>query len=227
MPKIIKKRILKKTHTEEEELKETVEDIREKLKERQRTLVYAIGIFFIAAISIVAFTVYQKTSSTKALELEFEAYKLFHGDNQTSFISPSERYQKALDLFKKSYETKKRPNTLLYMANCNYELGNYDEAIKNLNNLVNKFSDPKMVSLSYYKMALAYSKKGDIDNALASFEKNLNIKNGTLQDIALLEAGKLLELAGKHEDAKSKYRELINKFTKSELLNEAKMRLGE
>lgn len=227
MPKIIKKRIVKKAHTEEEELKETVEDIREKLKERQRTLVYAIGIFFIAVISIVAFIVYQKTSSTKALELEFEAYKLFHGDDQTSFIAPSERYQKALDLFKKSYETKKKPATLLYMANSNYEIGNYDEAIKNLNTLVNKFSEPKIVSLSYYKMAMAYLKKGDTDNALASLNAILSIKNGTLQDIALLEAGKILELTGKSEEAKSKYRELMDKFPKSELLNEAKMRLGE
>lgn len=227
MPKIIKKRIEKKTHPGEEELKETVEDIRGKLKERQRTLVYGAVIFFIAVISIVTFTVYQKTSSTKALELELEAYKLFYGDYQISLILPSERYQKALDLFKKSYEIKKKPNTLLYMANCNYELGNYDETIKNLNNLVNKFSDPKIVSLAYYKMAMAYSKKGDMDNAIATLKTILGIKNGALQDLALLEAGKLLEFTGKIEDAKSKYRELIAKFPKSELLNEAKMRLGE
>jgi tetratricopeptide (TPR) repeat protein len=227
MPKAIKRRIEKKVIAAEEDLRETVVDIRQRLKERQRTLVYAVTVFIVLAISIGGFAVYKKTSLNKALETEIEGYRLFHGDYQARIMPPSERYKQALEMFKKSYATRKRPDVLLYIANCQYELGNYDEAIKTLKELNNQFSDTKVISLSYYKMAMSYVKKGDMDNALASLKNILNIKDIPLQDLALLETGKILELSGKTEDAKNKYRELINKFPKSALLNEAKARLGE
>jgi tetratricopeptide (TPR) repeat protein len=226
MPKVIKKRV-RKTLTPEEEIKETVEDIKEKIKTRQRTLAYFIGIFFILITFVIAFIVYNRTSSAKALELQSEGYKLFYGEYLTSLIQPTERYQKALDLFKKSYEKRKRPDTLLYIANCYYELGNYDEAIKSLNLLIEKFSEPKLVSMAYYKIAMAYMKKNDQDKALSILKNISGIKNGSFQDIALFEVGNLLESIGKTEEAKASYRELINKFPKSGLVNEAKKRLGE
>jgi tetratricopeptide (TPR) repeat protein len=227
MPKAIKRRTEKKINTTKEDLKETVVDIRQRLKQRQRTLVYAVAIFVALAISITGFAVYKKTSSNRALELELEGYRLFYGDYRSRLIPLAERYRQALDVFKKSYATRKRPDVLLYIANCQYELGNYDESIKTLKELNSQFSDPKVISLSYYKMAMAYVKKGDMDNALAALKSLLSIKDSALQDMALLETGKMLELSGKAEDAKNKYRELINKFPKSALLNEAKTRLGE
>lgn len=227
MPKPIKKRTEKKIVTTEEDLRETVVDIRQRLKERQRTMVYALTAFIVLALSIGGFAVYKKTSSNRALELELEGYRLFYGDYQARLIPPVERYKQAVELFKKSYAAKKRPDVLLYIANCQYELGNYDESIKTLKGFNNQFSDPKVISLSYYKMAMAYVKKGDMDNALASLKNILNIKDIPLQDLALLETGKILELSGKTDDAKNKYRELINKFPKSVLVNEARARLEE
>lgn len=227
MPKAIKRRTEKKVIDAEEDLRETVVDIRQRLKERQRTLVYAVTVFIVLALSIGGFAVYKKTSSNKALEFDLDGYRLFHGDYQASLIPPAERYKQALEMFKKSYATRKKPDVLLYIANCQYELGNYDEAINTLKELNTQFSDPKIISLSYYKMAMSYVKKGDMDNALTSLKNILNIKDIPLQDLALLETGKILELSGKTEDAKNKYRELINKFPKSALLNEAKTRLAE
>lgn len=226
MPKIIKKRV-KKTTTPEEEIKETVEDIKEKIKTRQRTLAYFIGIFFILITLVILFIVYNRTSLSKALEFKAEGYKLFYGEYMASLIPQTERYQKALDLFKKSYEKKKRPDTLLYIANCYYELGNYDEAIKSLNLLIEKFSEPKLVSMAYYKLAMAYLKKNDPDKAISMLKNIPSIKNGSFQDIALFEIGSLLESIGRTDEAKASYRELINKFPKSGLINEAKKRLGE
>lgn len=227
MTKAIKKRSEKRVGTTEEELRETVVDIRQKLKERQRTLVYAVAIFVALAISITGFAVYKKTSSGKALEMEMEGYKLFYGDYQARVIPHDERIKKALEMFKKSYAAGKRPDALLYTANCQYELGNYDEAVKTLKDLNNQFSDPKIISLSYYKLAMAYEKKGDMNNAIAALKNLLSIKDSPLQDMALMETGKILELTGKNEEAINKYRELINKFPKSALVSEARARLGE
>lgn len=227
MPKAIKKRSEKKISTTDEDIRETVVDIKQRLKERQRTLVYAVTVFVVLTLSVLVFTVYKKTSSGRALELELEGYKLFYGDYQAQLMPPAERYQKALEMFKKSYSSKERPDVLLYIANCHYALGNYDEAVKTLRELNTQFSDPKITSLSYYKMAMAYVKKGDTDNALTALKSLLSIKDSALQDMALLESGKILELSGKTEDAKNKYKELLNRFPKSALLNEAKTRLGE
>ena len=116
---------------------------------------------------------------------------------------------------------------LLYIANCHYELGGYDEAIKTLKELTNRFPDSGIASIAYYKTATAYVKKGDTDNALNALKQIVSVKDSALQDMALLETGKILELSGKTEDAMNKYKELINKFPKSALINEAKARMGE
>lgn len=52
MPKAIKKRTEKKIH-KEGDISETVVDIREKLKERQRTLVYSLLVFGVDRKSVV------------------------------------------------------------------------------------------------------------------------------------------------------------------------------
>lgn len=223
MPKAIKKKVEKKVHRGED-LKETVIDIKERLRQKQRTLVYALAGFLVAVIATVAVTVHLKTSKGKASELEFEGYKLYYSDDPG--MPSFERHQKALEMFKKSYAAKKTPQALFYTANCYYELGSYDDAVKTLNELNNQFSDPHINSLAYYKMAMAYLKKGETDNAINALKSLYSIKGATLGDMALLEWGKILNAQGKTEEAKEKYKELINKFPKSALLEEAKKRAG-
>lgn len=226
MAKVIKKRPDKKTHAEGD-IKDTVKDIKERIGKRQQTFVYMLIGFLFVVTSVAAFFIYTKTTLNTALELESEAYNLYYGDYLKQPISDDERYRKALDLFKKSYAAKKRAHVLLYIANCQYELGNYDEAIKTLTDLNNQFSEPQIISLSYYKMAMAYMRKGEKDSALNALKNIYTIKGSTINDVALLESGRILESMGKTEEAKERYRDLINKFPKSALLDEAKKRLGD
>lgn len=227
MPKVIKKRIEKKPE-HEGDIRETVEDIRERLKERQKTLVYALLIFGVLVITIGGFFIYSKVNTSKALELQYEGYRLFYGDTQAAqFMTPADRYKNALEKFKQSYAAKKNPVVLLYIANSHYELGNYDEAIKSLKDLTSRYSDPKIVPLAYYKLAMAYIKKGDMNSALNTLNNLASIKDSPLQDMALFESGKLLEAMGKPDEAKAKYKELVSKFPKSALADQAKAKLGE
>lgn len=189
MPKLIKKRVDRKIQKSEEG---TVTDIRERLKQNQRTMVYSIGAFILIVAVIAGFTIYSKVNTSTALDLEYEGYRIYHGEPQAQAIPVPERYQKALEKFKKSYAAKKRPSVLLYMADCYYDLGNYDETIKLLKEFNNQFPDPHGIPLSYYKMAMAYVKKGDMTNALNSLNSLSNIKDGALHDMALLESGKIL-----------------------------------
>ena len=225
MPKAIKKRISRKTQGDDN-IGEAVADIRKKFQERQSTLVYALIIFGLIVIIVGAFVVYHRASAAKALEMEYEGFKIFSGATATQYASPADRFKDAIEKFKASFAAKKSPTALLNIANCYYELGNLDEAIKTLKELTDQYSDPKITSLAYYKMAMTYIRKGDLNSALNTFGIISSIKDAPLQDMALLESGKTLESMGKTEEAKDKYKELINKFPKSPLADEANWRLG-
>ncbi len=224
MPKTIKKRAAKKPDNEGS-LAESVTDMRKKLKESQRTLVYSFLVCAAVIIAAGSFFFYYRANAAKAAEMQYEGYKIFSGTTTEPYASPQDRFKAALEKFRSSYAEKNNPTVLLYIANCNYELGNFDEAIKTLNELTNRYSDSKITSLAYYKLAMTYIRKGDLNSALNTFNTLSSIKDAPLVDMALFESGKVLESMGKTEEAKNKYKELINKFPKSPLLNAAKARL--
>jgi predicted negative regulator of RcsB-dependent stress response len=218
MPKTIKKRDQRQTR-HEDHIKETVEDIREKIREQQRTLIIACAAFLVVLVAVGGVFIYNKWQGEKAEALQLEAYKAFYTEGQ----APGENYKKALDLYKKSYDAKKKPDVLLYIAYCQHGLGYYDEAIATLKEFIGKFNDPLITPLAYYKLAETYLKKGDQNNALAAFN---SITGGIYQDMALMQAGKILEMQGKTADAAVKYRELVEKFPKSPYAAEVKARSG-
>ncbi len=224
MPKPIKKRVSKKTENEST-IAESVTDIRKKLKERQRTLVFGFIICGLIIISVGSFFIYNRAQSAKAEEMEYEGYKILSGSSTAAYASPQDRFKNALEKFKASYAAKKNPSVLLYIASCCYELGNFDEGFKALSELTSQYSNEKIISLAYYKMAMGYVRKGDMDNALKTFGNLSKIKDAPLQDMALLESGKILESMGKTNEAKGKYKELVTRFPKSPLFNDAKARL--
>jgi len=225
MPKAIKKRISKKTQGDDN-LGEAVADIRKKFQSKQSTLVYALLIFVLIVIIVGAFVVYHRASVAKAEKMEYEGFRIFTGATATQYASPADRFKDALAKFKASFAERKSPTALLNIANCYYELGNLDETLKTLKELTDEYSDPKITSLAYYKTAITYIRKGDLNSAVNTFGIISSIKDAPLQDMALLESGKTLESMGRSEEAKAKYNELINKYPKSPLADEARWRLG-
>ena len=226
MPKIIKKRS-ENFNSSDEGLRDTVEDIRSRIKERQRMLVIGLAVFLVVLISVGAFFIYNKSQGDKAAGLQREAYGLFYNENAAQPAIEGENYKKALALFRESYNLKKKADVLLYIAYCQYELGSYDDTVKTLKDLNGKFTDPRIVPLSYYKMAEAYLKKGDNTNALAALNTLAGLPDGIYRDMALMESGKILASQGKTAEAKEKYKELIAKYPNSALASEAKSGLGE
>ena len=225
MPKAIKRRVSAKTPGDDN-IGETVADIRKKFQERQSTLVYAFIIVGLIVIAVGGFVVYTRAGAAKSVEMEYEGYKIFSGETAAPYATPADRYKAALEKFKASYAAKKSPTALLNIANCWYALGNPDEALKTLKELTDQYTDPKITSLAYYKTAMTYIRKGDLNSALNTFGIITSIKDAPLQDMALFESGKTLEAMGKTDEAKGKYKELINKFPKSPLADEATWRLG-
>jgi TolA-binding protein len=226
MPKEIKKLSERKSLTDRE-IQNTLTDFRERLKRRQKILALSLIAFFVIAATVAGLFLYNRSLTHKAMQLESEGQKLFYGLSQQKAPTADNRYKSALEKFMESYNTKKNPRVLYYMANCHYEMGDYEEAIKILNDLVNQFSDPQIVSLAHYKKAMAFLKKNDTENALNSLRLIVNLKDGIFQDLALLESGKILEATGRGEEAKGFYRQIIEKYPQSVFVSEAKRKVGE
>lgn len=224
MPKVIKKRDTKPGQSDDH-LMDTVDDIRSRIKGQQKTLVIVFVVFIAALIAAGSIFMYTRSQAQKADTFRIEAYQVFNAAASQP-ASAGDNYKKALDLFRKSYDVREKADVLLFMAYCQYGLGNYDEAIASLKLLTSKFSDPGVTPLAYYKLSEVYLKKGDQNNALAALN-SIEGLNGAYKDMALMQIAKIFELQGKAEEAKAKYNELIAKYPTSALAAEAKLKTGQ
>lgn len=228
MPKVIKKRVAKKTEIEtEEQLKERLENLKEKLAERQRNLIKYGTIILILIIAVAGFFIYSRSVSQKAKNLEYQAYRTLYGP-----ILPGENKQdnisKALELFKKSYDTKKSPSSLYYSAICYYKLGKHEDSINALKNFISKYPNNSIYTpLAYQTLASAYISKGDLSEAKKTLNILYNSKYNLFKDLALMLTAFILEKEGKHDEAKKQYEELTKKFPDSPLKSEAVAKISD
>ncbi len=226
MPKAIKKKIVKKTKSEEE-IKTIVKSTRDFISEKRRILLPSVAIVSAIILIVGGIWIYRSTQIKKANALEYDGYKTYYGLYQKQPVDQSTRYQQALDKFKKAYAVRKSPYSLFYMASCYYALGKFEEASKALKELNEIFPDDEsFVPLSYYKMAMISVKKGDKESALKSLETLYNYKTGSFKDLALIESARILETMDKRDESLKKYEELTRNFPNSPFVEEAKAKLG-
>lgn len=227
MPRPIKKKVRKKDIGSEVEIQDTLHDFREKLREKKKT-VFVYSVIAISAVLVFAVIFfYQYTAEQTSRRIETSAYNAYYNLYQQKNMTNQERYQLALDLFQQAYGKRKSPRVLLYIANSYYELGNYDDAMKTLNDFTKKYKTAKdLLPIAYQKIAAIQLIKSDKKAALETLDALY--KSGPLfQDYALIEAGRILENDGKVPEATAKYKELTEKFPGSPFAEEAKAKLGE
>lgn len=227
MPKQIKKRIQKKKVATESDVKDKLTTFMDTLQERQKTLVQYGAVVLVIIIAIISFSIYSFSQRNTAKQLEYEAYIVYYNEYQESPTTEQERYEKALILFEKSYKTKKSPRLLLYIASCYYELGRYDDALNTLNNFTKRYSNEHaLIPLAYVKTAQIYQQKGEMQEALKTYDTLSNFKSNLYKDFALMESGRILEKDGKVEEAKKKFNEITTRFPNSPFSEEAKAKLS-
>jgi predicted negative regulator of RcsB-dependent stress response len=228
MPKAIKKRITKKTSGTEDDVKDKLTAFKDRVKEREKSVLkYGIGILLILIVAI-SFSLYHFTSQKKARNLEYEAYKIYTGTYQAQSMKNEEQYKKALELFQKAYDTKKSFSSLWYIAASYYDLGQYDDALKSLNTITQKYSRKDwLLPLVYQKIATVHIKKGDTDKALQALDTLFKLKSTIYKDYALMEYGRLLAKQGRAEDAKQRFKELATRFPNSPFAEEIKAEISD
>lgn len=226
MPKAIKKKITKPPKTEAD-VKNMFHHASELIRKKQKLLLPAAIILVVSGISIAGFFAYRSIMDKKAAGLEYEAYKIYYNLHQKQPLQKDEQYRTALEKFKKTYDVKKSPFSLFYIAACYYDMGKYDDALKTLKELNEYFpDDERFVPLSYYKMAIISLKKEDRESALKFLDTIYNYKTGSFKDLAIIESARILDAMGKTEESSKKYEELTKNFPNSPFLEEAKARLG-
>ncbi len=226
MPKVIKKRTAKKIKTEEE-IQTIVKSTKGLISKKQRVLLPALIIVSVLILILGGIFIFRTTQSKKANMMEYEAYKTYYNLYQKQPLAEQERYTQALEKFQGAHSIRKSPFSLFYIASCYYGLGRFDEALKTLKELNERFPDNEnFVPLSYYKMAIINLKKGDKEAAIKSLDTLYNYKTGSFKDLALIESAKILEAMDKKEEAIKKYEELTKNFPNSPFVEEAKAKLA-
>lgn len=228
MPKPIKKKAPKKKKASEDEVKEKLSDLRDTLQQRQKDFMKYVSVALIIIVIIGGYMIYSKRAGSKADQLRQEAYTVYHSPERTGQTTPGTKYQRALELFQESYDTRKSPITLLYIAACYDQLGKNNEALETLKNFIKKYSqEEKLLPLAYQKMASVYKKQGKLHEALETFNTISDLRGNIYKDLALMESGKILEQMGKPDEAQKKYQELTTKYPNSPFSEDVRPKLPE
>ncbi|MHB8882892.1 MAG: tetratricopeptide repeat protein [Thermodesulfovibrionales bacterium] len=226
MPKAIKKRL---KHTEvETEVQDRISDIKKLMREKQKAVIMYGAVAGIAVAVVVGLLFYKYTTDEKARQLEYEAYKIYHNEYQTTPLSKQEQFSTAAALFQQAYAKSKSPRLLLYLASCNAALERYPEATTTLDLFFKNHSGDKgLLPLAYRQAAGIQLKTGNKAAALQNLDALYKLSGDLFKDVALIESARILEDDGKKEEAAAKYRELTEKFKDSPFFNEATAKLGE
>ncbi len=215
MPKPIKKRVSKKGVTEKEVL--TFYEICKNYYENNRRFVHLVVGAIVVLTAIVLIVIYSfRSKAEKAHELAYQGYKLYSGLYEEDKNS-KENLKEALEKFQKAYKKEKSAQTLYYIANTYYKLGQYDEALKTLDKLIKEFDDEKeILSMAYIKKATILLKQDKKQTALKVYDELYALKdNPYFKDVALYEASRILESMGQKDEAKKRLEKLVKEFPAS------------
>jgi len=227
MPKIIKKKTVKKKTDQGAEVKSVALHAVESLKKKQKQVVIVVSVIVAVFVLLFVFSMYSSSQYKKAYALEMDANQYYYGDGGDESLSQEDRWKKAMELYQQSVDTKATPTALFYLGNCYFNLGDYENAITQYNVFADKFSGDKgILPLVYQKLASSYFKAGQNEKALDTVGKLGKVNNGIFQDTALVFEARYYETAGESIKSLDTYRKLIAEFPSSAWNAEASAKIS-
>lgn len=227
MPKPIKKKVTKQAMGAEDSVKSYMSVLTEKLEENFRQVVIGAAVVLGIIILVAGFFIYGGSADKRAKAAFYEGYKSYHGLYDAQVLTKFERSERALESFKKSYDIEHTPQTLLYIANAQHDLGKNNEALKSLEDLVNSFPEDSLyISLAFYKAAMVSEKAGNAEEALKYLDRLYALDSDFYKDASLMESARILDGMGKKEEAFKKYETILEQFPGSPFAEEARFRTG-
>jgi tetratricopeptide (TPR) repeat protein len=226
MPKPIKRKIQQKAVGTEDEVLSYLDQLRVTAMERQSQLVkvIAVAVVVIAAVLVMYFV--HAGSVKEARQLHYEGYKAFNGLYSYGTLSETEQAQKAIEYFLQSYGKKKTPQTLFYIANSHFRLGETDKGFETLDTLIREYPDAEVVPLARFRKGSEYLDAGQKEQALEVFDELGVMVGAPMSDMALMESARILEELGREEDAMAKYEAIVNNHPASPYFTVASQKTG-
>ena len=222
MPKIIKKKKQRKPKIDASEFQNIMGTVTERLTGRARTVAIAGGGVLVVSLLIVAIFFYVGFQRRGAERLFYEGYTIYHGMYAASALVPAQRSTQAIEKFRKSYDKKKSPMPLLYIANSHELAGRNKEALEVLDELLSTFpSNDLFVPLAMYKRATLQLGLGQMEDALKTLEALYRLPTPAYADLALVEMARLLADMDRIEESRDAYETIKSKYPDSSFFEEA------
>lgn len=183
-----------------------------------------LDILFYVVIGIVALFMFRNCQVNKENTVKNKLgpaeYKFINGDYEG--VIP------LLNDINKDYpNTKFSGQALYYLGEANYRLGKYDEAVKAFEAGKKKYLPDLMKPLVYMSLGYSYEAQKNYLKAAETFEEALKVfPNHYSRDEVLVNAARSLRLAGKNDEARARYEEILNKYPNSQWIDTAKQNLG-
>jgi tetratricopeptide (TPR) repeat protein len=215
MPKAIKKRAAKPQKTESE-IQSIVDRVKETASGRERhILVSSVAVVAIVVLVLGAFFYWSNVRS-KAARLRYEGYKAYQGLYNPVELPEEERGQRALKKFRESYELQKTPIALMYVAHSHYSIGQYEETVAAVQELIQEFPEARaFLPMAYFKMGMAQARAGREEEALETFKKIYASGPAAFGDLALMESARTLERMERRDEAVALYSALMADYPNS------------
>ncbi|HLL44777.1 MAG TPA: tetratricopeptide repeat protein [Segetibacter sp.] len=157
-----------------------------------------------------------KPKEERAAEAMFKAEEFFRNDSLTLALNGNGQNKGFLNVIK-NFEGTKAANLSHFYAGVIYlRTNDFNNAVKHLKDFS---TDSKQIQMiAYGRLADAYSEQGKKDDAVNNYRKAGNFfpEDETNSSEFLFRAGYLLESMGKNKEAVEVYKEIKEKFPKTE-----------
>jgi tetratricopeptide (TPR) repeat protein len=224
MPITIKKRGGAAKNQQETRIESAAQKVAAFLSAHRKTLKPAAALVVAVALIAAGYLFVQSGRNREASMLLTTAYGYY---NPSGNVAPD--YARALDLYrdiqKKYSGTASAATAQYYIGNCLAGIGKTDEALKEYQYFVKKYSGEKLLlGFVYQRMGYAYAALGNRDEAVKAFERS---ESAGGPGLATVELARMYEREGKTEESLKKYRTVLEKLQGTQWAAEAtaKMRV--
>ena len=209
MPKIKKKGSASKKQPEPE-IWTIAHKVSTFVADNRKTVTIIISTLAAVLILAAGYAFMRYLQEQKAGGLVASAYEFYA---PTKGTNPD--YAKALDLFRevqnKYSSTMSGAIAQYYVGNCLVNLGRTDEALKEYEAFVKKYSGDKfLLGLVYQRLGYAYEAVGRRDDAVKAFEQSETLIG---PGVSTVELARLYETAGNIAEAQKKYKVIAEKLS--------------
>lgn len=183
----------------------------------QRPIIAAgIAIILIAGGYLAYKKLYKEPAEEKAVDAMFKAEEYFRNDSLRLALNGDGQNKGFLNIIKNNGGTKAANLAHFYAGVCYLKLNDYNNAVKYLKDF--KTGAAQIQMLAYGRLADAYSEQGKKEDAVEYYKKAGNYfeEDEFNSSEFLFRAGYLLESMGKNKEAVEVYKELKEKYPKTE-----------